>query len=98
MSDLGKALADWLIAKGVDNDICHANVRAQWLEPKRKKEGDMLLSFFPSGPPADLAAGVPALPHSIPITFSGHDSESGVRLASAPPPAIAANAVTQVAP
>jgi serine/threonine-protein kinase len=97
MADLGKSLAEWLLCKGVEQDICHASVRAQWLEPKRKKEGgDVLLSFFPSDLPAALAVAMPILPANIPITLSGHDSASGVRAASSPP-AVAANGVTQVA-
>jgi serine/threonine-protein kinase len=95
MFDLGKALAEWLLSRGVDEDICHASLRARWIEPKRKKDGDVLLSFFPSDPPSDLQA--PALPNSIPITLSGQDSSSGVRLASTPPSALA-GAVTQIAP
>ena len=95
MSDLGKSLAEWLLGKGVEQDICHGNLRAQWLEPKRKKEGDVLLTFFPSAPPEALAVAMPILPTHIPITLSG-DSASGVRVASSPP-AVAASAVTQVA-
>jgi serine/threonine-protein kinase len=98
MSDLGKSLAEWLLGKGVGQDICHANLRAQWLEPKRKKDGgDVNLSFFPSDLPAALAVAMPVLPTNIPITMSGLDSASGVRTASSPP-AVAASAVTQVAP
>jgi serine/threonine-protein kinase len=98
MSDLGKSLAEWLLGKGVEQDICHASVRAQWLEPKRKKEGgDVLLSFFPSDLPAALAVAMPILPANIPITLLGDDTASGVRAASSPPPAADANPVTQVA-
>ena len=96
MSDLGKSLAEWLLGKGVEQDICHGNLRAQWLEPKRKKEGDVLLTFFPSAPPEALAVAMPIMPTNIPITLSGHDSASGVRVASSPP-TVAASAVTQVA-
>jgi serine/threonine-protein kinase len=97
MSELGKSLAEWLLGKGVEQDICHASLRAQWLEPKRKKDGgDVLLSFFPSDLPAALAVAMPILPANIPITLSGHDSTSGVRAASSPPVADA-NPVTQVA-
>jgi serine/threonine protein kinase len=95
MFELGKALAEWLISRGVEEDICHASLRARWLEPNRKKQGDVLLSFFPSDAPSDHPAA--ALPNSVAITLSGHDSSSGVLLASTPAPALA-GAVTQVAP
>jgi serine/threonine-protein kinase len=95
MSELGKVLAEWLIARGVEEDICHASLRARWLEPKRKKEGDVLHSFFPSDPPDEKAA-LPIEPRSIPITLSGPDSSSGVRLTSSMPAPVAA-AATQVA-
>jgi serine/threonine-protein kinase len=93
--DFGKALAEWLLARGVEEDICHASLRAHWLEPKRKKEGDVLLSFFPSSPPSEEHLG--AVGNSIPVTVSGPDSASGVRVASSPPAAQVASAVTQVA-
>jgi serine/threonine-protein kinase len=82
MFEVGKALAEWLLARGVEEDICHASLRGHWLEPKRKKDGDVLLSFFPSDPP-EIAPAV--LPPSVPITLSGADSSSGVRLTSSVP-------------
>jgi eukaryotic-like serine/threonine-protein kinase len=95
MFDLGKALAEWLLSRGVEEDICHAGLRAQWIELKRKNNGDVLLSFFPSDHPDDVPVVSP-MPRSIPITMSGHDSSSGVRLASSPPPPLV-SALTQVA-
>ena len=96
MSELGKVLAEWLIARGVEEDICQASLRARWLEPKRKREGDVLHSFFPSDPPDEKAAVV-VVPHSVPITLSGPDSSSGVRMTSSMPAPVTA-AETQVAP
>jgi len=88
MVDLGKALAEWLLARGVEEDICHASLRGRWLDPKRKQGGDVMHSFFPSGPP-DMQSVPVVMPRSIPITLSGADSSSGVRLASSPPAPIA---------
>ncbi|HMI85190.1 MAG TPA: protein kinase [Polyangiaceae bacterium] len=96
MFELGKALAEWLLSRGIEEDICHASLRGRWLDPKRKREGDVMHSFFPSGPPS-MQIAVPVLPRSIPITLSGADSSSGVRLTSSVPAAPAAD-VTQVAP
>jgi len=96
MSELGKALAEWLIGRGVEEDICNASLRARWLEPKRKKEGDVLHSFFPSDPPEEKAASA-IEPRSIPITLSGPDSSSGVRMTSSMP-APGAAGETQIAP
>ena len=93
MFDLGKALAEWLLARGVEEDICHASLRGRWLEPKRKKGGDVMNSFFPSDPPETKAE----LPASIPKALPTYDSSSGVRLTSSAP-APMAGAVTQVAP
>jgi len=94
MFDLGKALAEWLLARGVEEDICHASLRGRWLEPKRKRGGDVMNSFFPSDPPIEIKALDMS---SIPIALPGPDSSSGVRLASSAP-APMAGAVTQVAP
>jgi serine/threonine protein kinase len=96
MFELGKALAEWLLSRGVEEDICNASLRGRWLEPKRKKEGDVMHSFFPSDPP-EVDTAIPVLPQSIPITLSGADSASGVRLTSSVPAPMAAG-VTQVAP
>jgi serine/threonine-protein kinase len=96
MFDLGKALAEWLVARGAEEDICHANLRGQWLEPKRKKEGDVLHSFFPSDLAAAVQVVVPVLKNSVPLTLSSPDSSSGVRLSSSAPAPIA-GAVTEPA-
>jgi serine/threonine-protein kinase len=84
MFELGKSLAEWLLSRGIEEDICHASLRGRWLEPKRKKEGDVLHSFFPSGPP-EMPTAVPIMPQSIPVTLAGADSTSGVRLTSSVP-------------
>ena len=94
MFDLGKALAEWLLARGVEEDICHASLRGRWLEPKRKKGGDVMNSFFPSHPPETKAAELPA---SIPLALPTYDSSSGVRLTSSAP-APMSGAVSHVAP
>jgi serine/threonine-protein kinase len=96
MFDLGKALAEWLLARGVEEDICHASLRGRWLEPKRKKGGDVMNSFFPSDPPVEIKA--PELPNSIPIALPGYDSSSGVRMTSSAPAPTAGGVTTQVAP
>ena len=97
MFDLGKALAEWLLARGIEEDICHASLRGRWLELKRKKQGDVMHSFFPSDLPVELGGAAPAAPSSIPITLSDAVASSGVRLASgAPAPLV--GAVTQAVP
>jgi eukaryotic-like serine/threonine-protein kinase len=95
MFDLGKALAEWLLARGVEEDICHASLRGRWLEGQRKKGGDVMNSFFPSDLPVEIKLALP-LPNSIPIALPDHDSSSGVRLTSSAPVPMA-GAVTQVA-
>jgi serine/threonine-protein kinase len=93
MFELGKALAEWLLSRGVQEDICHASLRGRWLEPKRKKDGEVLLSFFPSDPPE---TPFPLMPRSIPITLSGAVSSSGVHLTSSvPAPMVGAPAPAQ---
>jgi serine/threonine protein kinase len=90
MFDFGKALAEWLLARGVEGDICDASLRGRWLEPKRKQGGDVLHSIFPSDPPVEVK--IPDLSHSIPIAPPGHESSSGVRLTSSAPAPIAGTA------
>jgi eukaryotic-like serine/threonine-protein kinase len=89
MFDFGKALAEWLLARGVEDDICDAGLR-RWLEPKGNKGGDGLHSIFPSDLPVEVKT--PNLPQGI--STARHDSSSGVRVASSAPAPIA---VTQVA-
>jgi serine/threonine-protein kinase len=63
MRAFGQALARWLLAQGVQEDVGNASLTA-WLEPA-VPAGAALNSFFPSdapnGPPAPLPAASPAL-------------------------------------
>jgi serine/threonine-protein kinase len=56
MFELGRALAIWLLDRGVQEDVCHALLKSKWLErPQRKAAARN--SFFPTDPP--LTAGQP---------------------------------------
>jgi serine/threonine protein kinase len=82
MFELGRALAIWLIDRGVQEDVCNALLRPKWLErPKRKAASD-LHEFFPTDPPLD--DGQPHTLRSgdegpIPVDENG-DIASGVLL------------------
>ncbi|HEY5375970.1 MAG TPA: serine/threonine-protein kinase [Polyangiaceae bacterium] len=53
MFELGRALAIWLLDRGVQEDICNALLRPKWLErPKRKAASDPH-EFFPTDPPLE---------------------------------------------
>jgi hypothetical protein len=53
MFELGRALAIWLLDRGVQEDICNALLRPKWLErPKRKAASDHH-EFFPTDPPLE---------------------------------------------
>ncbi|HEY1533141.1 MAG TPA: serine/threonine-protein kinase, partial [Polyangiaceae bacterium] len=52
MFELGRALAIWLLDRGVQEDICNALLRSKWLErPKRQAAAPH--EFFPSDPPLE---------------------------------------------
>jgi serine/threonine protein kinase len=82
MFELGRALAIWLLDRGVQEDICNALLRSKWLERPKRKEADPH-EFFPSDPP--LAEGQPRTLRSgdedqpVPVDENGELS-SGVLL------------------
>ena len=82
MFELGRALAMWLLDRGVQEDVCNALLRSKWLErPKRKAASDPH-EFFPTDPP--LEDGQPRTLRSgdetpLPIDENG-DVSSGVLL------------------
>jgi serine/threonine protein kinase len=52
MFELGRALAVWLLGRGVEEDICHALLKSKWLERTQRQATTPGNSFFPSDPPA----------------------------------------------
>ncbi len=55
MFELGRALAVWLLGRGVEEDICHALLKSKWLERAQRRAAASRHSFFPSDPPMDSA-------------------------------------------
>ena len=51
MHALGRALAEWLMARGINEDICDASLRA-WIDPVDSVGVKAVHSFFPSQLPA----------------------------------------------
>ncbi len=82
MFELGRALAIWLLDRGVQEDVCNALLRSKWMErPKRKAASDPH-EFFPSDPPQE--DGQPRTLRSsdetpVPVDENG-DISSGVLL------------------
>ncbi len=62
MQTLGRALAQWLIARGIQEDICDASLRS-WLTPTDTGV-QRVHSFFPSAEPG---AGVPHVVVAAPV-------------------------------
>jgi eukaryotic-like serine/threonine-protein kinase len=54
MRELGRALAEWLLERGVDDDVCAQSLRATWLRAPRSGGRDI----HRSGTPADCAPSV----------------------------------------
>ncbi|MEO6599277.1 MAG: serine/threonine-protein kinase, partial [Polyangiaceae bacterium] len=50
MFELGRALAIWLLDRGVQEDVCNALLKPKWLERKQHKAAARN-SFFPTDPP-----------------------------------------------
>ena len=58
MFELGRALAAWLLGRGIQEDVCHAVLKSKWLERTRHQATAHPHSFFPSEPPlSDAQAG-----------------------------------------
>lgn len=51
MFELGRALAMWLLDRGVQEDACHGLLRSKWLERTKRQATTQAQSFFPSDPP-----------------------------------------------
>jgi serine/threonine protein kinase len=51
MFELGRALAIWLLDRGVQEDVCNALLKPKWLERKQHKAASGRNSFFPTDPP-----------------------------------------------
>jgi serine/threonine-protein kinase len=75
MRALGRELAEWLIARGVKEDICDASLRA-WLDGGLST-GEMN-SFFPSQAPSLQKPGEPA-PEVMPVLLNNPAESSGTR-------------------
>jgi serine/threonine-protein kinase len=57
MFELGRALAIWLLDRGVQEDVCNSLLRAKWMERPRRKAKSDPHEFFPTDPP--LEEGMP---------------------------------------
>jgi len=51
MFELGRALALWLLDRGVQEDVCHALLKSKWIERAPHRAATAHHSFFPSDPP-----------------------------------------------
>lgn len=59
MFELGRALAIWLLDRGVQEDVCNGLLRSKWLERPQRKAIAEHHSFFPTDPPSvDVARTV----------------------------------------
>ena len=89
MLELGRALAIWLLDRGVQEDVCHALLKPKWLDRKQHRAASARNSFFPtdpphSGQPHTLRSGEEGEPPElIPVDENGELS-SGVRPAGEP--------------
>lgn len=77
--DLGAALAEWLIAHGVDTDIAGEPVRT-WLEPDSSKSRDLLSAPPPAvlSPPSDRRGPLATQGSETPTFRPGPESTSAV--------------------
>ncbi len=58
MFELGRALAIWLLDRGVQEDVTNGLLRSKWLERPQRKTTTQHHSFFPTEPPsADMSPG-----------------------------------------
>jgi len=69
MFELGRALAIWLLDRGVQEDVCNALLKPKWLQRAERKDASQCNSFFPTDPP--LADG------PQPRTLRSGDDEGG---------------------
>ncbi|MEO7033798.1 MAG: serine/threonine-protein kinase [Polyangiaceae bacterium] len=53
MFELGRALAIWLLDRGVQEDVCNALLRSKWMDRPRRKAASDPHEFFPTDPPLD---------------------------------------------
>jgi len=51
MFEFGRALAVWLLDRGVQEDACHGLLKSKWLERPKRSAATQPHSFFPSDPP-----------------------------------------------
>jgi len=81
MFELGRALAAWLLGRGVQEDVCHALLKSKWLERSKQQATARTHSFFPSDQPS-MDPRPPTLGSSegqVPLDEQGKPS-SGVLL------------------
>ena len=57
MRSLGRALAEWLIERGVDEDVCAQSLRATWLKESNASRLDFQPKVEPAGPAASARLG-----------------------------------------
>jgi serine/threonine-protein kinase len=87
MSELGRALASWLIRQDVVEDVCGGSLDAKWIlrasDPTALKAARASLSSVPSLPPEsgvrpthDLATAVTVGAKAVTLTPSGSESEN----------------------
>jgi len=87
MFELGRALAIWLLDRGVQEDVTNGLLRSKWLERPQRKATTRHHSFFPTDPPS-VDAHPPTVrsgeaePEAVPVDENGELS-SGVLLRSA---------------
>lgn len=82
MFELGRALAIWLLDRGIQEDVCHSVLRSKWLERGAHHAASARKSFFPTDPPPDDEARhtlISGEQHLLPIDQNGKLS-SGVLL------------------
>jgi len=60
MFELGRALAIWLLDRGVQEDVSNSLLRSKWLERPQRKAVTEHHSFFPTDPPS-----ADAQPHTV---------------------------------
>ncbi|MES1177252.1 MAG: serine/threonine-protein kinase [Myxococcales bacterium] len=51
MLELGRALAIWLLDRGVQEDVCNALLKPKWLDRNQHQASAARHSFFPTDPP-----------------------------------------------
>jgi serine/threonine-protein kinase len=81
MLELGRALAIWLLDRGVQEDVCNALLKPKWLDRAPHRAAFRHHSFFPSDPPAsgqpNTLRSEDGEPELLPLDENG-DLASGV--------------------